>query len=161
MCLLSFAKERKIMEMITKNKKISLVYRTSKIVKITNLLDGKSFEEVYFKALTEKNLESLSKIIFIFAEDADTGISAFQIFEEVYDFIDVYMEEKNKTYNDIFKEIAEDINKMGFFNKKMTKEELMEKINSDITIDMNEIIKKSAEKAVANIAEEEFKFSRG
>ena len=50
---------------------------------------------------------------------------------------------------------------MGFFNKKMTKEELMEKINSDITIDMNEIIKKSAEKAVANIAEEEFKFSRG
>lgn len=51
------------MEMITKNKKISLVYRTSKIVKITNLLDGKSFEEVYFKALTEKNLESLSKII--------------------------------------------------------------------------------------------------
>lgn len=71
------------------------------------------------------------------------------------------MEEKNKTYNDIFKEIAEDINKMGFFNKKMTKEELMEKINSDITIDMNEIIKKSAEKAVANIAEEEFKFSRG
>lgn len=145
----------------TKNKKISLVYRTRKIVKITNLLNGKNFEELYFKALSENDIEALSKIIFIFAEDKDSGIQAFENSELVYDFLDDYMEEQNKTYQDIFKEIAEDINNMGFFKTKMSEEELTKQINNSLAIDMNEIIKSSAEKAISNIAQQEFLFSRG
>ena len=47
----------------TKNKKISLVYRTRSIVKVTNLLQGKNFEEIYFEALSQNNIDALSKII--------------------------------------------------------------------------------------------------
>lgn len=149
------------MNIETKNKKISLVYRTRKIVKITSLLKGKNFEELYFKALTENDVEALSKIIWIFAEDKDSGIDAFNSSEEVYDFLDDYMEEKEKTYQDIFAEIAEDINKMGFFKTKMTNEELESKMKNYMALDMNEIVKSSAEKAIANVAQQEFKFSRG
>lgn len=149
------------MNIETKNKKISLVYRTRKIVKITSLLKGKNFEELYFKALTENDVEALSKIIWIFAEDKDSGIDAFNSSEEVYDFLDDYMEEKEKTYQDIFAEIAEDINKMGFFKTKMTNKELESKMKNYMALDMNEIVKSSAEKAITNVAQQEFKFSRG
>ncbi len=140
----------------TKNKKINLVYRTRSIVKVTNLLQGKNFEEVYFDALSQNNIDALSKIISVFAEDPDSGVSAFKNSELVYDFIDDYMAENEKSYQDIFKEIAEDINKEGFFMKRRTTEELQEKISSPLSFNMDEIIKNSTEKAVQAIATEQF-----
>lgn len=140
----------------TKNKKINLVYRTRSIVKVTNLLQGKNFEEVYFDALSQNNIDALSKIISVFAEDPDSGVSAFKNSELVYDFIDDYMTENEKSYQDIFKEIAEDINKEGFFMKRRTTEELQEKISSPLSFNMDEIIKNSTEKAVQAIATEQF-----
>ncbi len=145
----------------TKNKKVNLVYRTRSIVKVTNLLQGKNFEEIYFNALSENNIDALSKIIMVFGEDYDSGICAFKNVDDVYDFLDDYMEEKNKSYGDIFKEIAESINEMGFFNSKMTKEELEQKMKSHMAINMNEIIKSSAEKAIAGVAEKEFRGYKG
>ena len=140
----------------TKNKKISLVYRTRSIVKVTNLLQGKNFEEIYFDALSQNNIDALSKIIFIFAEDIDSGVSAFKSSEEVYDFIDDYMAENKKSYYDIFKEIAEDINNEGFFTKKRSKKEMEDKISNPLSLNMDEIIKNSTEKAVQAVAQEQF-----
>jgi len=140
----------------TKNKKISLVYRTRSIVKVTNLLQGKNFEEIYFEALSQNNIDALSKIIFVFAENVDSGVSAFKNSEEVYDYIDDYMAENKKSYQDIFKEIAEDINNEGFFTVKRTKEEMEDKISNPLSFNMDEIIKKSTEKAVQTIATEQF-----
>ena len=145
----------------TENKKINLVYRTKNIVKVTNLLQGKNFEELYFKASNTNDIEALSKIIFVFAEEIDSGLSAFKGSDEVYDFIDAYKAEKQKSYQDIFKEIAEDINEQGFFIKIMTKEELTNKIINPLGLNMEEIIKSSTEKAVQNIATEELKVSLG
>lgn len=140
----------------TKNKKINLVYRTRSIVKVTNLLQGKNFEEVYFEALSQNNIDALSKIIFVFAEDIDSGVTAFKNSDLVYDFIDDYMAENEKSYQDIFREIAEDINNEGFFMKKRTKEEIEEKISSPLSLNMDEIIKNSTEKAVQAVATEQF-----
>jgi hypothetical protein len=139
----------------TKGKKVNLVYRTRKIVKINNILNGKNFEELYFNALNKKDIDALSQVIFVFAEDVDTGLKAFDTVDQVYDFIDDYMAEKAKTYEIIYKEIAEDINKEGFFNKKMTEEELMSRVDSPIGLNVDEIVQKSAEKAIANIIEPE------
>jgi hypothetical protein len=139
----------------TKGKKVNLVYRTRKVVKINNILNGKNFEELYFNALNKKDIEALAQVIFVFAEDADTGLKAFDSVDEVYDFIDDYMAEKAKTYEIIYREIAEDINKEGFFNKKMTEEELMSRVDSPIGLNVDEIVQKSAEKAIANIIEPE------
>lgn len=143
------------------NKKVNLVYRTRSIVKVTNLLKGKNFEEIYFNALSENNIEALSNIIYVFGEDYDSGISAFKNVDEVYDFLDEYMKNNQKSYEDIFKEIAKSINEMGFFGKKMTEEELEIKMKSHMSIDMNEIIRNSAEKAVSNVVETEFRGYKG
>lgn len=139
----------------TKNKTINLVLKTKKIVKLSNLLQNKNFEDIYFKALKNNDLDALSKIIFIFAEDND-GKSSFRNSEEVYDFIDDYRIENSKSYDDIFRELAEVINEEGFFTKKMTQKELEEMIlNPLLGTDMNELVQKSAEKAIAKMAEEQ------
>ena len=140
----------------TKNKKVNLVLRTRKIADIAKKLEGKNFEDVYFKAMNEFDLEALSKIIFILAENEDKT-NAFKNSTDVYDFLDDYMAENKKTYKDIFEGIAEDINKEGFFNSKMTKEQLKDKVSSPLSsMNMNEVIKNSAEKAIAKVAEQEF-----
>lgn len=145
----------------TKNKKVDLIYRTRSIVKVNKELNGKNFEELYFNAVSENNVEALSRIILVFAEDVNSGLSAFKNIDEVFDFLDEYMEESQKTYSDIFKEIAESINEMGFFGNKMTKDELEAKMKTHMSIDMNEIIKNSAEKAIAGVAEKEFRGYKG
>ena len=106
--------------------------------------------------MNEFDLEALSKIIYILAENEDKT-SSFKNSTDVYDFLDDYMEENKKTYKDIFTEIAEEINKEGFFNSKMTKEQLKDKMSSPLSsMNMNEVIKNSAEKAIAKVAEQEF-----
>lgn len=140
----------------TKNKKISLVLRTRKIADIAKKLEGKNFEDVYFKAMKEFDIESLGKIIFILAENEDKT-NAFKDETDVYDFIDDYMAENKKTYKDIFEEIAKDINEEGFFNMKMTEEQMQKRISDPLSsMNMDELIKNSAEKAIAKVAAEEF-----
>lgn len=139
----------------TKNKKINLVFTTRKIVNISNILKEKNFEDLYFKAMNENDLDSLSKIIFVFAED-EAGMKSFKTSEDVYDFIDDYKQEQNKTYQDIFNEMAGIINEEGFFKTKMNKKQLQEKTSNPLSgINMNEVIKSSAEKAISKVAEEE------
>lgn len=139
----------------TKNKKINLVFTTRKIVNISNLLKGKDFEDLYFKAMNENDLDALSKIVFVFAED-EVGMKSFKSSEDVYDFIDDYKTENKRTYQDIFNEIAGIINEEGFFKTKMNKKQLQEKISNPLLgINMNEIIKSSTEKAISKVAEEE------
>lgn len=139
----------------TKNKKINLIFTTRKVVNISNILKGKNFEDLYFKAMNENDLDALSKIIFVFAED-EAGLKSFKSSEEVYDFIDDYKQENNKTYQDIFNEMAGIINEEGFFKSKMNKKQLQEKTSNPLSgINMNEVIKSSAEKAISKVAEEE------
>lgn len=144
------------MELKTKNKTIVLVFTTRKIVNISNVLKGKNFEDLYFSAMNEGDLNALSKIIFTFAEDKN-GIKAFNSSEDVYEFIDDYKAENNKSYEEIFEDLAEVINKEGFFNKKMTTKELKAKMSNPLSsVNMNDVIKSSAEKAIAKVAEEQF-----
>lgn len=144
------------MELITRNKIINLVFTTRKLVSVTNLLKGRNFEDLYFKAINENDLDSLSKIIYVFAENSEDGRKSFKTSEDVYEFIDDYKEENNKTYADIFEEIAGVINDEGFFKTKMTKEQLKDKISNPISsINMDEVIKNSTQKAIEKITETE------
>ena len=140
----------------TKNKTINIVLKTRKIVRIASLLGNKNFEDLYFKSLQNNDIEALSKMIFIFAED-NNGANSFQGSEEVYDFLDEYMKEKNKSYEDIYKELAEVINEEGFFTKKRSKKDLTEMISNPLSgMNMNELMKQSAERVINKMAEEEF-----
>lgn len=144
------------MELKAGNKTITLVFTTRKIVNITKILKGKNFEDLYFQAMNEIDLDALSKIIYSFAEDIENGAKSFKSSEEVYDFLDEYKKENNKSYEDIFKEMAEVINEEGFFKTKMNKKELAQKINNPLLgIDINSLMKESAEKAMTKIVEQE------
>ncbi len=139
----------------TKNKTINLVLKTRKIVEIANLLKNKNFEEVFTKAYSILDGEALSKIIFKLAEDEE-GKNAFTSSNEVYDFIDDCRTE-GITINDLYEKIAEALNDEGFFKKKMNKKELKEMISNPLlTMNMNELIRKSAETAIGEIAKQEF-----
>lgn len=144
------------MKLETKNKTINLVLRTRKIVDIANLLGNKNFEDAYFKSIQNNDLNALSKILYTLAEDED-GNKPFSSSVDVYDFLDEYRKETGKTYSDIFKELTEVINEEGFFMKKMGKKELQEMILNPLSgTNMNELVQKSAEKAISKIAEEQF-----
>lgn len=137
----------------TKNKRIKLVLKTRKIVEIANTLKNKNFEDAYFKAVKENDLNALSKMIYTFAENED-GKHAFSSSDEVYDFLDDYKTENVKTYSDIYKELTEVINEQGFFMKKMNKKELTEMISNPLSVmNINELVQKSAEKAISKMAE--------
>ena len=151
------------MKLETKFKTINLVFTTRKIVNITNILKGKNFEDLYFKVVNESNLDALSKIIYIFAEN-EAGIKAFKTSEEVYDFLDDYKEETGKDVQILLLQnhgifVAADtevINKEGFFKSKMSEEELKQKISNPLSeVDMESIIKASAEKVIAQVTEQE------
>lgn len=143
------------MELKTQFKTIKLVFTTRKIVNISNTLRGKNFEDLYFKAMNENDLDALSKIIYVFAED-EAGIKSFKTSDEVYDFIDDYKAETNKSYADIFNEIAEVINDEGFFREKVSKKELKQKALNPLSgINMEQIVQTSAEKAINKLAEKE------
>lgn len=145
------------MQLITKNKTINLVIRTRKLVDITNILGGENFEEVYFKASNKINLESLSKIIYLLAENEDKT-NPFKSSTEVYDFMDDYKSENGKNYSDIFREIAEVINEEGFFNSKLSKKDLKAKMENPFgQVNLEDVVKNSAEKAITNVAEKEFR----
>lgn len=144
----------------TKNKIINLVIKTRKIVEIANLLKNKNFEEAFTKAYAICDIEALAKIILKLAETEDEK-SAFNSIDEVYDFIDDCRKE-GIVVNDLYLKIAEALNEEGFFKKKMTKKELKELISNPLsTMNMNELVQKSAENAMSKIAEEQFQGFRG
>lgn len=139
----------------TKNKTINLVLKTRKIVDIANLLKNKNFEEAFTKAYAICDREALSKIIFKLAENED-GKSVFTTSDEVYDFIDDCRLEGINA-NDLYEKVAEALNEEGFFKKKMSKKELKEMTSNPLsTMNMNDLVQKSAESAMSKIAEKQF-----
>lgn len=145
----------------TNKKTVNLVLRTRKIVAIANTLKNKKFEEAFFTALRECDLEALSKIIYALAEN-EGDKKPFNNSEEVYDFIDEYKAEKGKTYEDIYNEIAKAINEEGFFKVKMTEEELKARAEDLMSsVNLEDIIKTASEKAVTGAIQEEFQGYKG
>lgn len=123
------------------NKRITLELKTRKIVDIITLAGAKNFEDYFFKTLYNKDLKALSEIIYSLVKVSEGETRPFTSSTAVYDFIDEYKYEKNKCYEDIFNEIAEFINSEGFFNTKMSPEELEAKKNNLMTsMDMEKVM---------------------
>lgn len=139
----------------TKNKTINIELKTKNIITICTLLKNKNFEDAFFRAYRETDLDALSKIIYALAGEENE--IAFRNLDEVYTFLDEYRIENGKGAIDIFKELSEAINNEGFFSKKMKKKELEEMILNPLSgTNMNELVKGAAEKAIGKIAEEQF-----
>ena len=136
---------------------INLVPTTKKIVALTKKNGSKNMNEMFFNAIQDNNVEVLAEIIHAFAEDID-GKPKFKDIDEVYDFIDLVKKDGNNDYESIFKKVAEVINEMGFFVKKMTPEELTKVIETPyMNFDMTEIITQSTRDAMRDVVQEEFR----
>lgn len=140
----------------TKNKRIELVFRTKKIVDIANSLKSKDFEDAFTKAYAICDFKALTEILYTLSENEE-GKHAFTSSDEVYDFLDDYRKENKINLIEIYKKIAEALNEEGFFKKRKTKKELEEiTLNPLSTMNMNEVVQKSAQKAMEAIAVEQF-----
>lgn len=142
----------------TEKKTVELIPTTRKIVQMTKENKTKNLNEYFFTVVNDNNIEGLATIIYNFAENTDKPSRPFNGMNEVYDFIDDIRKEQGKSYKDLFKELGEMINEMGFFNEKMTDEELNEAMNNPMMgIDMKKMISTSTEKAISEVVSEEFR----
>lgn len=140
-----------------KEKEFKLVPKTRKVVDLTEKLKTKNLNDLIFSALNDVDIKVLAEIIKAFAEDMG-GKNIINTLNDAYDFIDSWKEENQKSYKDLFKEIAEVVNEMGFFKEKMSTEELNSMIENPVPVlNLQELMKNSAQKMVDTIAEEEFK----
>lgn len=139
-----------------KEKEFKLVPRTRKVVDLTERLKAKNLNDLIFEALNTANVKVLAELIKAFAED-EAEKPIFSSLNIVYDFIDDWKMENGKDYTDLFKEVIEVVNEMGFFKKKMTEKELKQMIENPIPmLDMKELAVNSAQKIMDKIAQEEF-----
>lgn len=140
-----------------KDKEFKLVPRTRKVIDLTEKIKTKNLNDLIFTALNDGDIKVLAELIKAFAEYEDEK-PVFNLIDEVYNFIDSWKEETGKSYTDLFSEIIEVVNEMGFFKNKMTKEELASTIKNPIPVlNLQELMINSAQKMVDTIAEEEFK----
>jgi hypothetical protein len=141
----------------TEKREVELRPTTRKIVRITEENKCKNLNEYFFSVLSEKDIKGLATIIFSFAEPVGESKGLANL-NDTYDLIDDLRIENNKSYEDLLKDIGEFINDMGFFNKKMTKEELKRMMNDPLVgFDMKKIINSSTEKAVTEVVANEFR----
>jgi hypothetical protein len=141
----------------TEKKEVELRPTTRKIIKMTQEKGEKNLNDYFFKAVNSGDIESIANIIFNFAEDAD-GKRAFNQLVEVYDFMDNWLSENGKSYEDLSIELGKMINDMGFFNKKLGDKELMEMMTNPLaTFDMKKVLTDSTEKVISQAVSEEFR----
>ena len=142
-------------------KEFKLIPRTRKVIDLTDRLESKNLNDLIFSSLRDVNIKVLAELIKAFAEYEDKK-AVFSKIDDVYDFIDKWIEETGKGHKELFTEVAEVVNEMGFFKEKMTPEDLKKEIESPaINFDLQELMKNSAQKFVDQMAEEEFKGFRG
>ena len=133
------------MKMKTKNKEVNILPKIKNIVALTNELNGKNLNEVYFKGSSQNDIGTLCLIIKEFATNDDGG-RTFSEIDEVYEFLDDYIMETKKTIANIYEEIASEINELGFFNTKMKQEELQVSLVSNLNINMDTIVEEIVKK---------------
>jgi len=139
-----------------KDREIELVYRTRKIAKLSEQFSKKNFDELFFKAVNDNDIKALAEMIKEFAEEHEKPAFLGNI-DKIYDFIDDWKKENQKTYRDLFVALAEDINEQGFFIETMTEEILKSKMNNPMSsIDMTEIIKETTNKVALEVAKNDF-----
>lgn len=144
----------------TKDKEVVLNATMIKVVNFTKNEKIENFKDSFFKNMGKVNYEFLAKLIMHFAED---GKKLFNNDDNrVYEFIEAWGEENDYDYENLYNQIAEEINTKSFFGKKMTEEEMEQAKNDPLTdFDIDQVLSKTAEKVIGEVAEKEFQGYRG
>lgn len=154
----------------TNSKEVVINATLRKIVEINKKFKVKNFKDVFFKAMNDMDLAFLGQLIFEFCEDQ----SIFnKDINQVYDFMTDWiqgsdvesldgMQPEPRSYEKMYKLLAEEINLKSFFGKKMSEKELKEQLENPLaSFDINKMIANTAEKVMGEAVAEEFKGFRG
>ncbi len=148
-----------------KDKEYSFTATMKKIVGMNKKLKVKNLRDAFFKALNNVDFEFLADFLMEFS-DNDIKKELNGDYNRVYDLMEAWVneatEEEPRSYEDIYKLLAEEINDKSFFGKKMTKEELEVQMNNPLAdFDINQVITNTAEKVMGEVVAEEFKGYKG
>lgn len=148
-----------------KDKEYSFTATMKKIVGMNKKLKVKNLRDAFFKALNNVDFEFLADFLLTFAdENAKKELNGD--LNKVYDLMEAWVneatEEDLRSYEDIYKLLAEEINDKSFFGKKMTEKQLTEQMNNPLAdFDINQVISNTAEKVMGEVVAEEFKGYKG
>lgn len=148
-----------------KDKEYSFTATMKKIVSMNKKLKVKNLRDAFFKALNDVDFEFLADTLLNFADD-ETKKELNGDFNRVYDMMEAWVneatEEETRSYDDIYKLLAEEINDKSFFGKKMTEKEMKDQMNNPLAnFDINQVITNTAEKVMGEVVAEEFKGYEG
>lgn len=143
----------------TEKKEVEIKLKIKDIIKLTKEYKSKNLHTIFFKSLIDGDLGFLTSLVQTFGYVGDD--KALKTETEACDFIDNYISETKKSIDEIYSELAEEINESGFFIKKMSKEEMKIQMSGVLDIDteklMKEMIEKTFTEQMKPVIEEEFK----
>lgn len=145
-----------------KDKEITINATLKKIALITRKNKGSNLKDTFFKALNSVDYIYLANLILDLSENED-GKKAFNgDINQVYDFMEAWVETNNSDYEALFKEVAEEINVKSFFGKKMSKEELETMMTDPLaSFDISKVIENTAQNVIGEAVAEEFRGYKG
>lgn len=142
-------------------KNYTFIATMKKIVTMNKKYKVKNFRDTFFRGLNNVDFEFLGEVLLTLADDETRKILNGDS-NKVFDLIESYVSQNNTDYEAIYKMVAEEINDKSFFGKKMTKEEMEAQMNNPLAdFDINEVMNRTAEKVIGEIATEEFKGYKG
>ncbi len=150
------------MEIIVNEKKLSINVSMRKIVDITKRNKGSNFKDLFFKKMNEVDFEFLATLIQSFYVKEESSYDFGGDINKVYDFMEEYVSIEENDFEKLYKELAEAINVKSFFGKKMSHEEIMAEVENPLSgIDIDQMVRDSAQSVMKEAVVEEFKGYRG
>lgn len=149
------------MILIVNDKEYTFTATMKKIVTINKKYKISNLRDTFFKALNNVDFEFLAELLISLA-DEETYNSFNKDLNHVYDLMESYVKEKNSTYEELYKMVADEINDNSFFGKKMSEEEMKKEMKNPLAnFDIDKTINATAEKILVETFKEEFQGYKG
>ena len=146
-----------------KDKEYSFTATMKKIVAMNKKLKVKNLRDAFFRALNNVDFEFLADFLLAFADEPkELNNDSNKVYDLMEAWVNEATEEDPRIYEDIYKNLAEEINDKSFFGKKMTEKELKAQMDNPLAdFDINQVISNTAEKVMGEVVVEEFKGYKG
>jgi hypothetical protein len=150
------------MEIIVNEKRLLINVSMRKIVELTKKNKGNNFKDLFFQKMNDVDFEFLANLIQSCYVKEDSSYDFGGDINKVYDFMQEYASIEDNDFEKLYKEFAEEMNVKSFFGKKMSAKELTMELENPLNgIDINQMVRDSAQSVMKEAVVEEFKGYKG
>ena len=131
----------------TEKKTVTLQLKNRLVALLEERLQCKDLRTFLFQEANNAKLRTFAMCLLTLTE------KEFKNINEVYDFLDDYQQELEKTFFELYQDLILDMNDRYFFKEKLSEEEL-KKMAQDpmVGLDMGEIMASAAKTAATDVA---------